>query len=195
MSEANSFPNWFAGQQYLFERFLSEFTNKSNLKFLQIGTYTGDASVWMLDNVLTDTTSTLTDVDTWAGSDEVEHNNINFDKVYDYYKRRTESYSNISSIQNDSDNFFKSNIKPVYNFIYIDGDHTSAQVLKDAENAWNTLLVSGIMAFDDYLWGQGMPPELTPRPAIDEFLNKYKNDIEILAIEYQVWIRKIDKGI
>ena len=190
MSEADNFPNWFDGQQYLFERFLPEFADKSNIKFLQIGTYTGDASVWMLDNILTNPTSILIDVDTWAGSEEVEHDNINFNKVYIYYKQRMESYSNVISIQNTSDDFFKSNSKSTYDFIYIDGAHTSAQVLKDAENAWNTLNMGGIMAFDDYLWGQGLAPELTPRPAIDEFLNKYKDDIEILTIEYQAWIRK-----
>ena len=189
-SEASNFPNWFDGQKYLFEEFLLEFTNKPNLKFLQIGAYTGDASVWMLDNILTDSTSTLTDVDTWAGSKEVEHSNINFDKVHTYYKKRMEPYSNINLIQNNSNDFFKSNSKTMYNFIYIDGAHTYAQVLKDAENAWNTLLMGGIIAFDDYLWGKELPPELTPGPAIDEFLNKYKKNIEILKIEYQVWIRK-----
>ena len=189
-SEANNFPNWFDGQKYLFEEFLLEFADKPNLKFLQIGAYTGDASVWMLDNVLTNPTSWLVDVDTWEGSDEPEHTKINFNKVYECYKERMTSYVNVRSIQDNSNNFFKHNTESIFNFIYIDGNHTYAQVLKDAENAWNTLLIGGIMAFDDYLWGQGLAPELTPRPAIDEFLNKYKDNIEILTIQYQVWIRK-----
>ena len=189
MTESN-FPNWFTGQQYLFETLLSEFTDKPNLKFLQIGTYTGDASVWILDNVLTNPTSWLIDVDTWEGSDEPEHTKINFNKVYEYYKERMIPYTNVRSIRDSSNNFFKHNTEPMFDFIYIDGDHTYAQVLKDSENAWNTLLKGGIMAFDDYLWNEGLAPELTPRPAIDEFLNKYKDDIEILTIEYQVWIRK-----
>ena len=160
--------------------------------FLQIGTYTGDASVWLLDNVLTDKTSYLLDVDTWAGSDESEHSQIDFEKVYEHYKERMKQYTNVRSTRNDSDNFFRSNTKPVFDFIYIDGDHTSHQVTKDADGGWKALKYGGIMAFDDYMWGQDLSPELTPKPAIDRFLAKYWGEYQVLTRGYQVWIRKND---
>jgi hypothetical protein len=159
---------------------------------LQIGVYTGDASEWLLQNVLTDPTSYLLDVDTWEGSDESEHSKIDFEKVYEFYKKRMEPYPNVRSARNNSDNFFRSNAKPIFDFIYIDGDHTSHQVTKDADGGWKALKPGGIMAFDDYMWGQDMAPELTPKPAIDRFLAKYWGEYQMLTRGYQVWIRKND---
>jgi hypothetical protein len=184
------FPNWFVGQQYNFENHLSDLVDKPKLRFLQIGAYTGDASVWLLEHILTDKDSYLLDVDTWAGSDETEHSKIDFDKVYEYYKERMEPYPNVRSVRNDSDNFFRNN-KTEFDFIYIDGDHTADQVARDAESAWQLLKSGGIMAFDDYRWGEDLKPELTPKPAINEFLEKYTGEYELLSKDYQVWIRKL----
>jgi predicted O-methyltransferase YrrM len=185
----SDFPNWFVGQQYNFESILSDLKGKPNLKFLQIGAYTGDASVWLLDNILTDPTSTLTDIDTWKGSDEVEHERISFAKVHEYYLERTKKYNNLLSIQSKSE-YVLSNLNQMYDFIYIDGDHTAKAVADDAEDSWKILKPSGILAFDDYGWGKDMPEYLTPKPAIDNFLNKYAGTYDILTKDYQVWIMK-----
>ena len=65
------YPNWFAQTaQNNFTTYLSEYAGKPNLRFLQLGVYTGDASVWLCNNILTDKSSILIDVDTWKGSDE-----------------------------------------------------------------------------------------------------------------------------
>lgn len=183
------FPNWFVGQQYNFEDYLTEFKGKPNLKFLQIGAYTGDASVWLLDNILTEPSSTLTDIDTWEGSDESEHKHISFNQVYEEYLRRINKYNNILSIKSKSE-YALPNLKHSYDFIYIDGDHTAKAVINDSTAAWNLLKPNGILAFDDYMWGQDIPLHLTPRPAIDEFLAKYAGEYKLLTKEYQVWIQK-----
>jgi predicted O-methyltransferase YrrM len=189
LSNTQEFPNWFVGQQYNFENNLSEFKGLPNLKFLQIGAYTGDASVWLLENVLTDPSSTLTDIDTWKGSSEIEHQSIQFDKVHAYYLEQTEKYNNLLSIQSKSE-YVISNLNQMYDFIYVDGDHTAKVVADDAEGAWKILKPSGILAFDDYMWGQDLPEYLTPRPAIDSFLDKYAGTYDILTKEYQVWLMK-----
>jgi hypothetical protein len=184
------YPNWFVGQQYNFEAQLSHLKGKPNLKFLQIGAYTGDASVWLLENILTEQSSFLLDIDTWAGSNESEHNQINFDKVYEYYKERMKPYANVRSVRNNSDNFFRNN-KTEFDFIYIDGDHTAEQVARDAESAWKLLKSDSILAFDDYGWGKDLPPHTTPKPAIDEFLQAHAGEYTQLVDSYQVWIKKI----
>ena len=186
-----TYPNWFVGQQYNFENNLTELKDKPNLKFLQIGAYTGDASVWLLDNILTDPSSTLTDIDTWEGSDEQEHKSISFSGVQAYYTQRTEKYKNLLSIRSKSE-YALPNLKDVYDFIYIDGDHTAKIVADDAESAWAILKPNGILAFDDYMWGQDLAEHLTPRPAIDSFLDKYTGSYKLLTKEYQVWIQKND---
>lgn len=80
-----------------------------------------------------------------------------------------------------------------YDFIYIDGCHESKEVLEDAVLSWELLKKDGIMIFDDYLWGDNTTAHdhtLTPKIAIESFLNCYQRYIDILAIEYQIVIKK-----
>ena len=184
------YPNWFVGQGYNFESNLRHLEGKPNLKFLQIGAFVGDASVWLLSEILTDPTSTLTDVDTWEGSDELEHENINWVNAYEYYLSRTSKYDNVLAIKSKSE-YAMPNLNHKYDFIYIDGDHTSKVVGEDAEGAWGLLKSGGILAFDDYLWGPGLKPEDTPKPAIDKFLKEHEGEYVQLVDSYQVWIRKL----
>ena len=73
------YPNWFAQTaQNNFTTYLAEYAGKENLRFLQLGVYTGDASVWLCNNILTDKSSILIDVDTWRGSDELDHAEMDF---------------------------------------------------------------------------------------------------------------------
>ena len=189
---AITYPNWFEGQKHNFENHLRHLQGMPNLKFLQIGVFTGDASIWLCENILRNKTSFLYDVDTWAGSNEEQHESIDFDKVFKYYETRTGVYQTIVRLRMTSDDYFAGDNTIRFDFIYIDGDHTSHQVAKDADNAWKLLKPNGIMAFDDYMWGQELPPELTPKPAIDRFLAKYIGEYELLSKDYQVWIRKND---
>jgi hypothetical protein len=189
MNDTPKYPNWFDGQRYNFEEQLNRFKGKPNLKFLQVGAYTGDASEWLLTNILTDPSSILIDVDTWEGSDELEHKSISFSAVYEFYKKRMEPYENVRSVRNNSENFLQSN-KTIYDFIYVDGDHTEATVYADAIGSWSLLKAEGILAFDDYLWGQGLEPSTTPKPAIDRFLAEKQGEYVQLVDSYQVWLLK-----
>jgi hypothetical protein len=184
------FPNWFEGQKYNFEEHLERFKGKPGLKFLQLGVYTGDATVWLCDNILTGDGSLLRDVDTWQGSDEREHENINFNQVFETYIAKTYGKPRLHHEMTTKE-FFTLTKFGKYDFIYIDADHTADAVATDAEYAWELLKKGGILAFDDYMWGQDMKPELTPRPAIDNFLEFHEGEYNILTKEYQVWIEKL----
>ena len=86
MSTADKFPNWFdAYAKPNFEKYLIPLAGVDNLTFLQLGAYTGDASLWLLDNVLTGANSILIDVDTWQGSDEEVHHSMDFSEVESVY--------------------------------------------------------------------------------------------------------------
>jgi len=189
MEDTPTFPNWFEGQQYNFEEQLTRFKGQPDLRFLQIGAYTGDATVWMLDNILTDPSSHLIDIDTWEGSDEREHNSINFAKVHEYYTSRTSKYDNLHVFKAKSQHVLP-NLNQEFNFIYVDGDHTEEAVYADAVASWKLLKSGGIIAFDDYLWGQDLPEHTTPKPAIDKFMDDPQGEYEVLVKSYQVWLLK-----
>jgi predicted O-methyltransferase YrrM len=122
------------------------------MECLQLGAYTGDASVWMLNNL---GEIELTDVDTWEGSDEVAHESIDFDEVYNIYCNKVERFNNVSHFRTTTQEFLmnKRNRSYSFDFIYVDADHTTVGVLLDGELSWPLLKSGGIMAFDDYTWG------------------------------------------
>jgi hypothetical protein len=46
------------------------------------------------------------------------------------------------------------------------------------------------MAFDDYIWSHPEGPEKNPKAAIDAWIEKHKNNIDIVRKGWQIWIRK-----
>ena len=190
------YPNWFAqSAQYNFDVLLQRFIGDDNLRFLQLGAYTGDASVWMLENILTGSNCHLVDVDTWQGSDEEAHEEMDFDDVYETYKSKVDPYTDrLLALKSDTFSVLVYDInyqRKEYDFIYIDADHTTVGVLLDAELSWPLLKSGGLMAFDDYEWGENLPTHLRPKPGIDLFLLRHKGEYNILAINNQLWVEKL----
>jgi len=187
----NKYPNWFKiTAEENFKLQLMPLAGKFSLRFLQIGAFTGNASVWLVDNVLTQKNSVLEDVDTWSGSDEQEHKEMDWLDVERTYDSRIAFRPNVIKYKMDSKEFLRSVEEPTYDFIYIDGDHTAEGVLQDAVLAWRLLKAGGIMAFDDYLWEDPRGIEFQPGWAIDTFVGAVKDESEVLLSNSQVWLRK-----
>jgi predicted O-methyltransferase YrrM len=186
------YPNWF--EPYAKPNFEQFLTKKDGLYALQLGVYTGDASIWMLQNI---PNIKLADVDTWQGSDEKEHKTMDFEDVYKTYKEKIKDYK-VDVLRATTTGYLLAQYgcdRPLgeyWDFIYIDADHTTVGVLMDAELSWPLLKAGGIMAFDDYTWGAEMPPHLTPTLGIDLFLERHEGEYKTLVINSQVWIQKND---
>ena len=180
------YPNWFdLTAKANFEKY---FPKKEGLVALQLGVYTGDASLWMLQNV---SDIKLTDVDTWQGSDEEQHKTMDFEDVYKTYQDKIKDYT-VYVKRSTTTNYLVQQYGSgeVFDFIYIDADHTTVAVLMDAELSWPLLKSGGVMAFDDYTWGTELPPELAPALGIDLFLARHEGEYDILVVNGQVWIQK-----
>ena len=189
------YPNWFEYVRSNFEEFLTPLAGKEDLRFLQLGVFTGDASLWMLENILTHPSSRLTDVDTWQGSKEAAHDDMNFEDVYNTYLHKISDYeqSHIIIKRSTTIKYLVQwyDLSETFDFIYIDADHTTVGVLVDAELSWPLLKSGGIMAFDDYTWGHDSgDPRLAPQVGIDLFLHRHELDYQLLTKNHQVWIRK-----
>ena len=197
------YPNWFKGAcEKNFESNLVKDSGKPSLNFLQLGVFTGDASVWMLENVLSHSSSKLTDVDTWKGSQEESHQKMDFENVYEVYFEKVSKYANkIKIIQSTTTDFLISchlvdhHLRKEFDFIYIDADHTTVGTLLDAELSWSFLKQGGVLAFDDYQWKHpSNDPRLEPKAGIDLFLHRHSGNYELLVSNWQLWIRK-NEGI
>ena len=189
------YPNWF--KHYAepnFELVLKDYAGKPNLRFLQLGVFNGDASIWMLDNILTDPSSTLTDVDTWAGSDEDIHKTMDFEDVWQSYMHRVKDYDNVYPIRTTTNNFFNGYEDDGdwwFDFIYVDADHTASGVLNDAVMAWQHLKPGGIMAFDDYTWVADSGLEIdSPRMSIQFFYWANQKGLDKVLDNSQFWVKK-----
>lgn len=187
------YPNWFeTTAQENFKKHLLPLAGKK-LKTLQIGAYTGDASIWLAENVLTHPDSLLFDVDTWKGSNEDMHKEFDWKDVEKTYDKKIEPYiDKIVKNKMFSVDFLITTKPPKYDFIYIDGDHTTFGTFLDAMLSWVWLKTDGIMAFDDYKWGDDTDTHLTPKLGIDTFVYLYAPEIKLLEYDYQVWIQKVD---
>jgi hypothetical protein len=189
----NLYPNWFfaGGVQNYFERHLSGLAYR-DIKCLQIGAYTGDATEWLFEHILRNPDATLTDVDTWEGSDEILHKTMDFSEVEKIYLDRHQEKINSGKLikfKGTSEDFFKQNTEK-YDFIYVDGSHMAADVLKDGINSFDALNEGGILAFDDYKWSEGKGPAFEPKPAIDAIRFCYNNRLNLLEMGLQVWFSK-----
>ena len=201
MSTEDKYPNWFAvTAQENFEKHLRPLAGQPGLNFLQLGAYTGDASEWLLDNILGGVASKLTDVDTWEGSDEEVHKSIDFKDVYKVYCKKVNRFIKRERkvywhAQTTTDFLTHANGccdcgLYQYDFIYVDADHTTVGVLLDGELSWPQLKSGGIMAFDDYEWGSNLPLHLRPKPGIDLFMLRHEGEYELLTKNQQVGIKK-----
>jgi hypothetical protein len=191
-----TYPNWFesTSARENFERNLLPLADRE-IRCLQIGAYTGDATKWMVENILKHPHSFLVDVDTWEGSDEAVHHNMDWKDVFKTYtdKNATAIFDQqVVVMQMTSDRYFAGiGEEQIFDFIYVDGDHTAFAVLRDGSNAYDKLKVGGILAFDDYGWSESKGDFYEPRYAIDALCHLLNGKVEKIEDNYQLWLKKI----
>jgi len=177
-----------------------------NLRFLEVGCFEGRAACWLLDNILTDPSSTLTCIDTfepfqlaryinaWPNRPDLESPGIlHFEEQFDENIRRTGRASQVRKMKGSSQELLRTLPLASYDFIYIDGSHRPADVLRDGVLAWDLLKEDGFLFFDDYLLYSFTAPYDSPRMAIDAILSIFSGGYETLHIGWQAMLRKIPK--
>jgi predicted O-methyltransferase YrrM len=190
------YPNWFnAGARKYFEKNLLQYS-ETPLRCLQLGAYTGDATEWLFSKALLHPDSTLTDVDTWEGSNEAVHKTFDWNSVESVYLAKHQDKidsGKLKTFKGTTDSFFESGEgNEPFDFIYVDADHEAASVLKDGLNAIYRLKVGGIIAFDDYIWSAKKGAWADPKPAIDAIMTCYSHKFKVIDIGLQVWLQKIE---
>jgi len=169
--------DWFSANIPIFQQFLSDLRDRP-CRLLEIGTYEGRSAIWLINNIATHPSSRLDTVDA-SECARLQHNlaTLGSDKITFHLGPSTEVMRTLTSC--------------AYDFAYIDGNHSTVNVLEDAVHAFRLVKAGGVIGFDDYLkdevdWDQ----DGTPKAAIDTFLTIYSKEIELLHQGWQVWVRK-----
>lgn len=191
MFQALNFSNdWFSGNipywLNIFKR--HDFYNRK-LDILEIGSWEGMSSLFILSELQN---ATLTSVDTWAGSDEHQGDDVlskielNFDSNLSKVSNRLNKYKGTSYQY-----FNDCQPNQFFDLIFIDGSHFSDDVLIDGVKAFQHLKLNGIMIFDDYFWRIYSRDFDNPCVAINSFLRLKKGLYRVLNVYGQIAIQKI----
>ncbi len=178
-------------------------------KVLEIGSYEGESTCYIINFLSDKTNAELHCIDTWDGAIEQQNRKVDMSEVerrfdhntklalsksinsIDFYKLKGKSDFLLSKLLAEKkENYF--------DFIYVDGSHQAPDVLFDALMAFKLTRVGGVIAFDDYIWfernlPQGKDLNRCPKPAIDAFINIHYNKVNIIQAPLkQMYVTKIN---
>ena len=153
--------------------------NDTPIKALEIGSWEGRSTLWFLNNALVHKESTITCVDPWPSSEVFMRFVYNIRDHLPKVDIKKGYSSDVLRTLNDQ-----------FDFVYIDGSHTSWNTLEDAILSFKLLKPNGVMIFDDYKGGDLDDTTQSPFKGINAFIEVYDKHIEVLHKEYQVFIRK-----
>ncbi len=183
--------NWSRGRDYWGEMFDAlEVTGKPGLRVLEIGCFEGSATLWLLENVLTDPTSRIDVIDTFESSPELELTGSDCSMLGRFAGNVAPYADKVTVMQGTSESVLRTlPVAETYDFIYVAGSHTAPDVLTEAVLAWPLLKRRGVMAFDDYLL-RG-PEHERPRIGIDAFRRAFRAQMALIFEEFQLAVAKI----
>jgi predicted O-methyltransferase YrrM len=183
--------DWFTHNISVWRPALARWKGKPGVHYLEIGSYEGRSAVWMLENILTDPTATLTAIDVFDGP---------YTEKYVANINRTGAAKKVTTITDFSQHALRELQPDSYDIIYIDGSHAKQDVLEDAVLSWRLLKEGGLMIFDDYRWagcfveGTSDRPSDFPKTAIDAFVACFGDQLEVIHNSYQILVRKKVQG-
>ena len=170
--------DWFSTKKHQFQTLLQPLAG-TPCNLLEIGCHEGRATCWLLQNIATHPDASVTCIDTVL------------QPSFEANIRAAGGAEKVRFVHGMSRSALRDCDFNQFDFVYVDGNHTTVEVLEDAVLSFRLLRVGGIMAFDDYKWDDSrLRHEGLPRPAIDAFLKVYARKISILSKGYQVWVRK-----
>jgi predicted O-methyltransferase YrrM len=156
-------------------------------KFLEIGSYEGRSTCWLLQNGLAGD-GVITCIEPFIGVNGFQNLDLmeTFEDNTFEAKKKGQYIELHKNISYQSLAYIISEQMSAYDFIYIDGDHSPSVVLTDACMAWGLLRQGGVMLFDDYQYSH----EPT-KVGIDGFLDAFNGQYEIIVNNYQMGIQKL----
>jgi hypothetical protein len=169
--------DWFTHNIPIWRQQLQPWCDRA-IKVLEIGSFEGMATCWLLDRVLTHPDASITCIDLY------------FQNNFARNIAQTKSGAKVTKIAGDSHQILATLPANTYDIIYIDGCHLAEYVKQDAILSWKLLKSQGLLIFDDYLFEVSNHPEANTKLGIDDFLTSIPNCYQIRHQGYQLLIQK-----
>ena len=168
------------------------------LQILEVGSFEGCSTTWVLDNLMSHPESRMTVIDTFEGG--MEHQGS---ASYDIAGLESRFRSNVSKCEHvgklrtivaKSDDALMDLRREDahFDFIYLDASHTAIDVLYDAVLCWRMLGLEGTLVFDDVAWKGYLEDCYNPRIAIRSFLQCTAHEMTLTESEWQLWVKKVE---
>ena len=153
-ADAGFSTEWFVANIPHWERWLGPLRGRAGLRALEIGSFEGRAAVWLLENILTDPSSSIDCIDLFRP------NGVYAD-FHERFRANTAPWG--ARVREHAGPSFEMlpRMQGPFDIVYVDGWHTAWGTLSDGVMSWPLLKVGGVMIFDDYLW---LPPDHQPLP-------------------------------
>ena len=192
--------NWFDKHVEIWKEMLSFY---KPCKILEIGSYEGKSTTFLIDQIAHSRDLTLHCVDSWEGG--IEHSKQGFfdtsnasakgmNEVERRFKENLSKsiaaapqkvdltvHKGLSSLELPK--LISSGFSGYFDLVYVDGSHQAEDVLLDAVMAFQLTIKGGLIIFDDYTWQEPSPggsdPLRCPKIAIDSFTNVYSKSIRL----------------
>lgn len=190
MFDGYDFTNdWFATNAPVWRNIVADMKPR---KFLEIGTYEGQAAVFMAETCAPLGGFEMTCIDTWTGG--IDNDPAVMGAVEERFDRnmaqaQAKHLFKLRKMKSDSVEalalLLSEGAAGSFDVSYVDASHQAPDALADAILAFKLTRVGGVIAFDDYLWrmaGPGGNDVLNqPKVGIDAFVNTYFKKLGVVA--------------
>jgi predicted O-methyltransferase YrrM len=196
--------DWFSRSIDTWKRIFS--ARPAPRRVLEIGSYEGRSTVWIIENLLSERGGSLTTIDTWeeaaAADAPLEQNQAAMKRVEARFDRnisiamRRHSKVSVEKCKGQSaflmSRLLADGASGSYDLVYVDGSHRAPYVLTDLVLAFQLCRVDGLIFCDDYLWQQQRELAETPKLAVDAFVTCFHQKVRVIPERlYQLYLHKI----
>lgn len=167
------------------------------IRILEIGSWQGGSTLWLLDQVIGPRGGSITCVGTWEASSEhtlLASLNQSSEALFDANLARNDLAEHVIKRKGTSADILPSLEPASFDLIYIDGAHEASFAIQDAINSHNLIAPGGFLLFGDLNHSYADRPEQNITHAIDFFLNCFSKNYTEIHRDSQLLLRRDAPG-
>jgi tetratricopeptide (TPR) repeat protein len=144
--------DYISGHIPVWQRWFTDTIKQRPIRILEVGSWQGGSTLWLLDQVIAERGGSITCVDTWEDSSEHDFPGtmgLQLEELFDANIARSTYGDHLEKRKGRSQDVLPQLAGRLFDFIYIDGAHEADLVLQDALNGHALLASDGLIVFGD----------------------------------------------